>query len=101
MILWTLLKLLEFLERAKPASKEYTIPELEALHLPVDDGRVPHVPFGFMNGRWEEFKLQWRDGDKIFEFSSPTEAWKHLEGREGYVLVRREKVIATIITRVS
>lgn len=81
--------------------KEYTISELEAMHMYPDDGRVPHVPFGFGNDRWQKFKSQVRDGDKIFALESSPESWKHLAGRAGYVLVRDGNIVAKIITRMN
>ena len=78
--------------------KEYTIEELEAAHLSTDDGRVPHVPFGFLNDAWNQFKSQILPGDKIFDFTTSPESWKKLAGRQGYVLVRDGVVIATFVT---
>jgi hypothetical protein len=42
--------------------KEYTIEEIEATHTYPNDGRVPHVPFGFGNAEWLSFK--WRKGHR-------------------------------------
>ncbi len=82
-------------------SKEFTVEELEKLHMYPDDGRVPHVPFGFNHQAWLRFKSQIKPGDKIFAFESSQESWEHLAGRAGYELVRDEEVIASIITRMN
>jgi len=63
-----------------------------------DDGRIPHVPFGFNHRRWLEFKAQILPGDKIVAFESSPESWEHLAGSAGYILVRDGKVVAQIIT---
>ena len=78
--------------------KEFTVAEVEALEMCPDDGRVPHVPFGFMNDRWEEFKAQVQEGDKIVAFSSDAESWVQMCGREGYHLVRDKGIVTEIIT---
>jgi hypothetical protein len=77
---------------------EKTIEEIEAAHLYEDDGRVPHVPFGFMNSNWLAFKGKMRPGDKIFDFDSNEESWANLAGRSGYVLVRDGEIVDEFIT---
>lgn len=62
---------------------------------------IPKVPFGFQNDRWDEFKSKYQDGDKIYYFISDRESWKGLYGREGYVLMRNEKIINVIVTKLS
>ncbi|WP_461785631.1 hypothetical protein [Prosthecobacter sp.] len=78
--------------------KEYTVAELEELNMLPDDGRVPHVPFGFLNHRWQEFKAQLQPGDKILGFETSPASWRRLAGQKGYRLVRSEKVITELIT---
>jgi hypothetical protein len=78
--------------------KEYTIEEIEATHTYPNDGRVPHVPFGFGNAEWLSFKSKIRPGDKILDFSSSAHSWQNLAGRAGYILVRGGKVIDTLVT---
>jgi hypothetical protein len=75
-----------------------TIEEIEAANLSPNDGRVPHVPFGFESARWEQFKAQMQPGDLIYAFESAPETWSALAGRAGYVLVREGKPIAQIVT---
>jgi hypothetical protein len=78
--------------------KDYTIEEIEKMKTPPEDGRVPHVPFGFQNQKWLEFKSQIQPGDKIHDFSSSEESWENLAGRAGYILVREGRVIDTFVT---
>jgi hypothetical protein len=70
-----------------------TIEEVENENMHPDDGRVPHVPFGFVSQKWIEFKSQMQAGDKIYYYSSSPESWKNLAGREGYALFRGEQLI--------
>jgi hypothetical protein len=78
--------------------KEYIIEEIESAHMYPDDGRVPHVPFGFAHAKWIEFKRGIQPGDKIYDFASSPESWRNLAGRAGYVLVRDGKPVDTFVT---
>ena len=62
---------------------------------------IPKVPFGFINNRWNDFKSKYKDGDEIYYFSSDEKSWNGLYGREGYALIRNEKVVLVIITILS
>ncbi|MDT8303447.1 MAG: hypothetical protein RQ760_18350 [Sedimentisphaerales bacterium] len=62
---------------------------------------IPKVPFGFNNNRWNNFKSKYKDGDEIYYFSSDENSWDGLYGREGYALIRNEKVVLVIITILS
>lgn len=78
--------------------KEYTIEEIEEAHYYPDDGRVPHVPFGFNNDQWVNFKRKLQPGDKIYDFCSSAHSWQNLAGRMGYVLVRNGEVVDFFVT---
>ena len=82
-------------------SKEFTVAEVEVIHMYPDDGRVPHVPFGFNHQFWLDFKAQMLPDDKIQDFESSPESWAHLAGRAGYILVRDGKVVTQIITAMN
>jgi hypothetical protein len=77
--------------------REYTIEEIEAANLYPDDGRVPHVPFGFTNDKWVAFKAKMQPGDKIVDFSTSDESWEHLAGRAGYAIMRGDEVIEEFV----
>ena len=72
--------------------------KVERKHLHEDDGRVPHVPFGFNNANWVKFKAQRTDSTELRSFSSSTEDWEKGMGSEGYVLIANEKIVACIVT---
>jgi hypothetical protein len=80
---------------------EYTIAEIEAANTYPDDGRVPHVPFGFQNAKWLAFKAKMQPGDKIVDFATAPDSWQHLAGRAGYVLVRHGKPVDTFVTMMN
>ena len=59
------------------------------------------VPFGFQNSEWMELLIEMIEGDELWEFCSPEETWRNLCGREGIALVRDEKIIRLIVTRLN
>jgi hypothetical protein len=79
-------------------SDPLTLEEIEAANLYQDDGRVPHVPFGFGNDKWLAFKCQLQPGDQLHAFESSAESWKHLAGRAGFLIVRGDEIIAQFDT---
>jgi hypothetical protein len=44
------------------------------------------------------FLNMYKDGDKIYIFTSPPKTWENLMGRQGYMIFRSDSCIATIIT---
>jgi hypothetical protein len=79
-----------------------TVEEAERKHLVTDKrlGAKP-VPFGFMYEKWARFKGQLREGDELWEFSSSEESWRHLAGRAGICIVRKGRIIDSIVTRLN
>jgi hypothetical protein len=55
-------------------------------------------PFGIQHDRWERLKGSMASGDELWEFVSPPESWAHRCGRQGYAVVRRGEVIASLLT---
>jgi len=82
--------------------RKLTVGEAENLYMVKDDRLGPEpVPFGFLNESWKEL-LSWiKEGDELWEFSSPQETWECMAGREGIVLIRKGKMIGSIITRMN
>jgi hypothetical protein len=62
---------------------------------------IPRLPFGYINGAWEEFKSEVRAGDCIYFFTSDKQSWQALYGIEGYALIRDGEVVAMIVTAMS
>lgn len=82
--------------------KKITAEQAEAAHLVTDErlGCTP-VPFGFSNHQWRSFLEQLQPGDELWEFSSSPESWRHRCGRSGIALVRHNRVIASMVTRMN
>ncbi len=82
--------------------KKMTIEEAEQENL-VEDSRLGEkpVPFGFMLGSWLALKKKLREGDELWEFTSPQEDWDNLGGRKGVCVVRDGEVVYSITTAMS
>ncbi len=55
-------------------------------------------------GSWDEWRAlvaAMRPGDELWEFCSSWESWKHLAGRAGYAVVRKGKVVSSIVTMMN
>lgn len=62
---------------------------------------VPLVPYGFINDRWNQFKSKYEEGDELYFFTSDQTSWSGLYGREGHVIIRKNRVIDMIISKLS
>jgi hypothetical protein len=80
-------------------TKETTFKEAEFANS-VRDGRLgaKPVPFGFQNAKWVEFRGKFREGDEIWEFTSPPDTWQHLCGRAGVSIVRNGEIVDSFVT---
>lgn len=81
-----------------------SIPDIEAREKVIDpDGGAPEIAFGHLNPAWMNFKSQFRPGDKIGRYEclphgvKTSDPWSH--GVEGYLLVRKERVVAKVLAR--
>jgi hypothetical protein len=85
--------------KKKWLQKKTTTEKAEQDHLVKDERLGPWpVPFGFQHERWLRFKSQMKDGDELWEFSSPPITWKYLAGRAGLSIVRNDKIVDSIVT---
>ncbi len=50
---------------------------------------------------WDRFKNQCQEGDEIYFFTSDLKTWQCLGGREGYAVMRKNGVIAILITALN
>jgi hypothetical protein len=80
-------------------TKRTTFDQAEAENS-VKDDRLDDkpVPFGFQNARWVEFRGKFREGDELWEFSSPPDTWQNLCGRAGVAIVRHGKIVDSFVT---
>jgi len=74
----------------------------EAEHMVLDPrlGTQP-LPFGFQNGVWRELIAGMREGDELWEYSSPDHFWKHYAGRAGIAVVRNGEIVDSITTEMN
>lgn len=53
------------------------------------------------NKKYQEFKSFFQEGDNIVYFRSPQNSWFVLAGREGFSIIRDNKIVKTYITLMS
>jgi len=58
-------------------------------------------PGGFMAKPWNEFMSQYKDGDEIWIFETPSWTWASLCGRAGYVIMRNGEYVAGFCTKMN
>lgn len=58
-------------------------------------------PFGYLHRKWERLKQKMAEGDELWEFCSPPEAWAHRNGRQGYAVVRKGVIVDSLLTSAS
>ena len=80
-------------------TNKISVEDAETKHLVTDERLGPEsVPFGYMLETWKAFKAKIQNGDELWEFSSPVETWQNLSGRAGLCIVRKGKIITSILT---
>ena len=60
-----------------------------------------NIQFGYTHKQWIDLLNEMEDGDVLHEFRSSDESWEFLAGREGIALVRNNKIVADIITKMN
>jgi len=48
--------------------------------------------------KWNEFKNNFQEGDKLYKFSTSDWTWQQLMGRAGYLILRKHEVVSYIVT---
>jgi hypothetical protein len=71
-------------------------PEEDAMH--VVTRRLQNTYFG---EAWAKIKANHRDGDDLYFFRSDRGSWRHLNGRQGYVAVRKDEVLRCLVTEMN
>ena len=82
--------------------EQTTLEQVEAEHL-VEDERLPggKAVFGFINDQWEALKARFQEGDQWWNYCSDHDSWVQLAGRAGVALVRDDKIVGAITSRMS
>ena len=57
--------------------------------------------FSKTNHQWQELLSKMQDGDELWSYSTSADSWKHLAGRSGIRLIRGDKVVANIMTKMN
>lgn len=85
-----------FVPRRRELKQRLTVEEAEARERVRDPlGAVPDLPFGFLNGRWQEFLARRQPGDELWRFESLRNEQRTKIRREGYAWVKRGAVSAS------
>lgn len=66
-----------------------------------NNGKKEKLPFGYLNEDWNKLKTKMMPGDKTFEFKTGPESWHQLSGRKGIIVMRGNKVVGEIITKMN
>ncbi len=74
--------------------RQMAVEEIEQQERVTDPmGAVPDLPFGYLNAAWSQFKGSLEPDDSIWAFSSQYQNdWGGEEIREGYVIVRGDRI---------
>jgi len=96
-----LVKTLELSEGETLTSRPMSIVEIEKKEMQEISKckDCPQIPFGIDNADWEEFKDESNDGDVILYFLTNDTTGKNSYGREGYALIRGEKLVDILFKR--
>lgn len=91
-----------YVRRREPVPKAWlrkriTVEEAQQQSYKLDDLGPDPVPFGYSYGKWGVMKEMMKAGDELWIFSSPSESWANLAGRAGIALVRKGRVIASMV----
>jgi hypothetical protein len=82
--------------------RQTTVGKAEREHLVTDESLGPEaVPFGHQHENWLRFKSQMKEGDELWEFSSPPPTWERLAGRRGFCILRGGRIVASLITMMN
>jgi len=80
---------------------------VEALMLEEQefDGKIRHAEQFYENRLqdkdWTDFLSKLHSNSELFFFKYPIEYWMKSQGRQGYVIIENDKIIAAIITRMN
>ena len=66
--------------------------------IELNNIEVDAPPHGVAFEDWLKIDTMKQDGDEIWRFDSPIEYWDNLCGRAGIALVRKKRVILSIVT---
>lgn len=71
--------------------------EYREFYLEPSDGNV--ISQLFMEKQFKPFLAKLRPGDELWFYQMPQEYWEELMGHQGYVIVRKGRIVAQVVTR--
>ncbi|MCP4344040.1 MAG: hypothetical protein GY795_00760 [Desulfobacterales bacterium] len=73
--------------------------ELEHQEFYNEAGNSSGLSPYFMENEWKPFIAELLPGDELWFYRLPTEYWQHLQGHQGYVIIRNGRKIAEVRTK--
>jgi hypothetical protein len=58
-------------------------------------------PHAGSDNRWRRIESNYKAGDELYFFKSDEDSWAQLEGIEGIVLVRKDHIVAYVLTKLN
>ena len=58
-------------------------------------------PLSTTDNAWNHFIKERREGDELYFFSSDAISWAYLRGRAGYILIRNNKIVTMVVTKMN
>jgi len=73
--------------------------EVEIFRRPLQSGDVNEMPVNadFVKA-WNEFRGSYEAGDELYFVNSDRRSWEQLVGWRGYVLIRKNRVMNSLVT---
>lgn len=73
--------------------------EQEVFGGPMDASIAMSPPLrDMLKDTWIRLKSSFEEGDELYFFRSDKESWSRLSGQEGYVLVRKDRIVSRFVT---
>jgi hypothetical protein len=58
---------------------------------------LPAMPALRIRREWEKLKAQAVEGDELWAFANPSNTWKKLGKHTGYAIVRKGKIVQSVV----
>ena len=58
---------------------------------------LPPMPALRIRREWEKLKAQAVEGDELWAFANPSNTWKKLGKHTGYAIVRKGKIVQSVV----
>lgn len=58
---------------------------------------LPPMPALRIRREWEKLRAQAGEGDEVWAFANPSNTWKKLGKHTGYAIVRKGKIVQSVV----